>query len=160
MSYIAEKLRDHDAALVRLNRQDQMKRLGGKVVERDPAKRTVRLELGTDPETGNKVLSPPVRVQSMSAGAFKGFVLPSIGEQMYLESAGGTVGADSIATFGAFDDEHKHPTQDPDELVFENGDSRFSIKAGEIKVKSGGTTLTLSPGGLASSASAYDWNQS
>ena len=50
MSYIAEKLREHSSALVRLNRQDQLKRMGGKVAERDADKRKVRLELGTDPE--------------------------------------------------------------------------------------------------------------
>ncbi len=122
MSYIADELRRLRKENVRLNRKIALGRLDGTVAERDAKTRKVRLEIGRDPETEEKILSPWVRVQSNSSGAFKAFVLPSIGEQMYLESGSGVVGADSVARFGTFNDTNKHPEQDADEsVIFENG---------------------------------------
>lgn len=148
MSYIGSELRNLRKENVRLNRKLALQRISGKVVERDPEKRKVRLEIGEDPQTGDKIKGPWVRVQSTSAGAFKGFVLPSIGEQMYVESPSGVIGADSLATFGAFDDETKHPQQGADEQVFENGQTRFSMKNGEIRAAVGEEGFVLTSGGL------------
>lgn len=146
MSYIGSELRFLRRENVRLNRKLALQRMPGKVAQRDDAARKVRLELGEDPESGEKILGPWIRVQSTSAGKFKGFVMPAIGEQMYQESPSGIVGADSLATFGAFDDENKHPSQEADQFVFENGDTRLSLKAGEVALASGGSTLTVGNG--------------
>ena len=128
MSYIAETLRAHAKEVVRLHRKLAMQRLPGKVVERQGDK--VRVELGLDPSSGEKVLSPWVRVQSAGAGEFKSFVLPAIGEQVYLESPSGVIGADSMATYGAFDDDHKRPEAGADEAVLGAvGDTALRLKA-------------------------------
>jgi len=157
MSYIGSELRRLRRENTRLNRRLGLQRMPGKVVERDVATRKIRLDLGEDPATGNRVLSPWVRVQGVSAGAFKFFVLPSVNEQMYLESPSGVVGADSLATFGAFDSENRYPEQDADELVLENGDTRFSLKSGELKLSVGGTEFLLSAAGLKAKAARYDF---
>lgn len=157
MSFIGSGLRRLGRETARLNRRLALQRMPGKVVERNPASRKVRLDLGEDPATGTRILSPWIRVQGVSAGAFKFFVLPSIGEQMYLESPSGVVGADSLATFGAFDSENKHPEQGADELVLECGDTRLSMKAGQLTFSVGGTEFSLSAAGLKATAARYDF---
>lgn len=144
MSYVASELTRLRKENVRLNRKLVLQRIGGPVAERDAKKRKVRLELGQDPETGEKILGPWTRVQSTSAGAFKGFVLPSIGEQMYLSSASGVVGPDSVAEFGTFTDSNKHPEQDADEaVIFENGKARLSATKDTVTLKVDGASLTV-----------------
>jgi hypothetical protein len=137
MSYIADELRELRKENVRLNRRLALQRIPGRVAERDTAKRTVRLEIGEDPDTGEKILSPPVRVQSVGAGRFKGFIMPADGEQMYLESPSGVVGADSVATFGAFDDETPPPDADPDETVLSDGEVKVRIKGDRVRLERG-----------------------
>lgn len=144
MSYVASELRRLRKENVRLNRKVALQRIGGPVAERDEKTRKVRLELGQDPESGEKILGPWVRVQSTSAGKTKGFVLPSIGEQMYQTSASGVVGADSVAEFGTFTDTNKHPTQGADEsVIFEIGGARLSATKDKVVLKVDGATITL-----------------
>jgi phage baseplate assembly protein gpV len=146
MSFIGEKLLSHSRAIARLNRQVVTQRLSGKVAERDFDKRAVRVDLGEDPETGKKVLSPWVRVQATSAGNHKAFVLPSIGEQMYLESEGGRVGANSVARFGTHDDENQHPGSDENEFVHQSGNASLKIKDGRVVIEVGASRITLTEG--------------
>lgn len=148
MSYIAERLRQHDVEIARLHRQDALKLLPGKVVERDTSTRKIRLQIGSDPATGQAVLSPWVRVKSMSAGAFKIFVLPSLGESMYLESASGRIGPDSVAKHGTFDSENTHPAQEHNEMVIESGSSRIAIKDGRIVISAAGQTVQIDGSGV------------
>lgn len=149
MSYIADELRALRKENVRLNRKIALASLDGTVAERDEKTRKVRLEIGRDPETDEKILSPWVRVQSNSSGAFKAFVLPSVGEQMYLDSGSGVVGADSVARFGTFNDSNKHPEQEADEnVVLENGDARISATKGKITMKVGGEGFEVTSKGL------------
>lgn len=149
MSYIASELRRLRKENVRLNRKLALQRIGGPVAERDEKTRKVRLELGQDPESGEKILGPWTRVQSTSAGASKGFTLPSLGEQLYLESASGVVGADSVATFGTFNDTNKHPSQEADESVIaERGDVRISMTKDKLVVKKGEQGFEVTSDGL------------
>ena len=148
MSYIGAELRRLRKEVVRLNRKLAMQRMSGKVVARDPQARKVRVELGEDPATGEKVLSPWLRVQGLSAGKFKVFVLPSVGEQVYVESPSGVVGADSLVTFGAFDGDHPHPAQEADELVIEKGDKRIVLSDAGIRMVAGDHAVTLNKDGL------------
>lgn len=144
MSYIGSELRRLRKENVRLNRKLALQRIGGPVAERDEKTRKVRIELGRDPETDAKILSPWVRVQSTSAGKTKGFVLPSVGEQLYLESASGVVGADSVATYGTFNDTNKHPEQEADEsVIFEIGGARLSATKDRVLLKVDGAQLTV-----------------
>jgi phage baseplate assembly protein gpV len=164
MSFIGEKLLEHSRTIARMDRQAVTQRMSGKVSSDhiDFEKRQVRLELGEDPATGEKVLSPWVKIQSQSAGAHKAFVMPSGGEQMYLESEGGRVGANSIARYGAHDDENKHPASEPDEWVHNAGTSWLKIKPGRFQaivdnvflelvpglatIKAGGSSMRIEPG--------------
>lgn len=147
MSHIASELRRLRKENVRLNRRQAMMELSGVVAERDAKTRKVRLDLGAGEGDEGKVLSPWVRVQSGSAGKFKSFVLPSVGEQMTLHSASGVIGADSVARYGCFTDENPHPEQDADEAVlFENGKSRIAVKDGRLVMKVGESTTTVTDG--------------
>ena len=150
MSEVANELRELRKEVVRLNRKISLGRLPGTVVERDAAKRMVRLDLGADPDTGEVVKSPWVRVGSTQTGAFKSFSLPSIGQQMYLDSASGVIGADSVATAGTFTDGNAHPTQAADEAVLlEHGDVRIAMKQGVLSMKSAGSSFELKATGPA-----------
>lgn len=144
MSYIGSELRRLRKENVRLNRKLALQRIGGPVAARDEKTRKVRIELGRDPETDEKILGPWIRVQSTSAGKTKGFALPSLGEQMYQESASGVVGADSVATFGTFNDTNKHPEQEADEsVIFEAGGARLSATKDKIVATVDGAALTV-----------------
>lgn len=145
----ASELRRLRRENARLNRRIAMMILPGRVVERDPAKWKVRLEIGTDPDTGEAIKGPWVRPSSGGAGAAKvSPALPAIGDPMYLFSASGLIGGDSVAWPGTSTDDSPRPNQDPDETVlFERGEDRLSVKAGELFLKSGGASVKLTPGG-------------
>jgi phage baseplate assembly protein gpV len=158
MSFIGDTLLEHARTLARLDRQMVTQRMSGKVAERDFDKRRVRIELGEDPDTGKKILSPWVRVQGSSAGSHKAFVLPSVGEQMTLESEGGRVGANSVARFGTHDDENPHPASDPDEWTHQSGDAAISIKNGRLVLKVGGSSITLTGDAITSATALMQIN--
>lgn len=147
MSEVASELAFLRREITRLNRKLALARLPGKVkeVKSEEGDWRVCLDMGEDPETGDKVLSPWVRVQPASAGALKIKVRPSEGEQMYLMSASGVVGADSVAMWGAFDQDHPAPAGDED-VIFERGNARLTIEDGKILAKVDGVTLTLAEG--------------
>ena len=150
MSYVVDELRRLRKENVRLHQKTARSRISGLVKERDPEKRQVRLDLGTDPDSGRTVLSPWLRVRSGGAGAFKSFVLPSEGEPMYMVSASGVIGADSVAEHGTFTDQNPPPQQDPDELViFEHGNVRFSATKDGMTHKVGDVAHALTKDGLA-----------
>lgn len=157
MNYIGQEIRRLRRELVRTNRKLALQRLEGKVADRDPENRRIKLEIGTDPATGEPILSPWVRVQSLSAGSFKISVLPSIGEPMCLESTNGVIGPNSVATFGPFDDEAKRPEHEADELVIECGETRFAMTKDGLKMKSGQTEINLTPELMKTFATKYEF---
>ena len=155
--HIADELRQARLQIVRANRRLALSELEGTVAERDTEKWLVRLEIGRDPETDEKVLSPWLKPQSGSAGAFKvSPALPSVGEKMKMVSPSGEVGAASYAAWGTFDDEQKRPDQEPDESVIAFGKTRISTKDdkfaistanGAAKLSFDGETITKTVGG-------------
>lgn len=155
--HIADELRQARLQIVRANRRLALAELEGTVAERDPKKWLVRLEIGRDPETDEKVLSPWLKPQSGSAGAFKvSPALPSVGEKMKMVSPSGEVGAASYAAWGTFDDEQKRPDQEADESVIAFGKTRISTKDdkfaistanGAAKLSFDGETITKTVGG-------------
>lgn len=151
MSYIASELRRLRRENVRLNRKLALMEMGGKVVDRDEKTKMVRLEIGEDPETGAKIKGPWVRVASaLGAGGTKAFRLPDLGEDMTMRSASGVLGADTVAHFGAHnEDENKYPeNQAGDELVIERGDARISLSGKGIALTKGDETVKLAGDGL------------
>ena len=155
--HIADELRQARLQIVRANRRLALSELEGTVAERDTEKWLVRLEIGRDPETDEKVLSPWLKPQSGSAGAFKvSPALPSVGEKMKMVSPSGEVGAASYAAWGTFDDEQKRPDQEADESVISFGKTRISTKDdkfaistanGAAKLSFDGETITKTVGG-------------
>ncbi len=155
--HIADELREARRQNVRLHRRVALSELEGVVAERDEKTWRVRLEIGRDPETDEKVLSPWLKPQSGSSGAFKvSPALPSVGERMKMVSPSGEVGAASYASWGTFDDEQKKPDQDADESVITFGktristrDDKFSISTadGKAKLSFDGATITKEVGG-------------
>ena len=155
--HIADELRQARLQIVRANRRLALAELEGTVAERDPKTWRVRLEIGRDPETDEKVLSPWLKPQSGSAGAFKvSPALPSVGEKMKMVSPSGEVGAASYAAWGVFDDEQKRPDQEADESVITFGKTRISTKDdkfaistanGAAKLAFDGETITKEVGG-------------
>lgn len=157
--HIADELREARRQNVRLHRRLALSELEGVVAERDTKSRPfrVRLEIATDPDSGEKVLSPWIKVQSGSNGAFKvSPACPSVGERMKMVSPSGEVGAASYAAWGTFDDEQKQPDQDADESVITFGKTRISTKDdkfaistadGKAKLAFDGETITKEVGG-------------
>jgi phage baseplate assembly protein gpV len=158
MSFIGDTLLKHAREIARLDRQAVTQRLSGKVVERDPETKRVRLALGEDPETGEVIKSPWVRVQSQSAGAHKAFVLPSVGEQMTLESEGGRMGANSVARYGTHDDENPHPASEPDAYTHTVGNATMTLKDGLFKFSVGSSELTMVAGQITIKADVVQIN--
>lgn len=150
MNYVGRELRLLRREVVRLNRKVALARMPGKVAEVDAAKGLVRLELGEDPESGEQVLGPWVKVERPRAGTIGVYAMPSVGEQMYLASASGVVGADSVACFGCFDEENPPPDQRADVMVLANGSTRLELSGDSFKVVAGGCELVLDDKGLAS----------
>jgi phage baseplate assembly protein gpV len=149
MSALASELRHLRREIARLHRKHELARMPGKVdeVREEKGDWQVRLELGRDPKTDEKVLTPWIRVQPASAGDLKIKVKPTKGEQMYAQSTSGVVGADTVAIWGAFDDDHQAPAGQ-DDLIIERGNSRFVLKDGLISLKSAGTEVELKSGHL------------
>ncbi|HRY03653.1 MAG TPA: hypothetical protein P5256_11020 [Beijerinckiaceae bacterium] len=143
--HIADELRQARLQIVRANRRLALSELEGTVAERDTEKWLVRLEIGRDPETDEKVLSPWLKPQSGSAGAFKvSPALPSVGEKMKMVSPSGEVGAASYAAWGVFDDEQKRPDQEADESVIAFGKTRISTKDDKFAISTANGAAMLS----------------
>ena len=143
--HIADELRETRRQNVRLHRRLALSELEGTVAERDDKTWRVRLEIGRDPETDEKVLSPWIKPQSGSNGAFKvSPPLPSIGERMKMVSPSGEVGAASYASWGTFDDEQKKPDQDKDESVITFGKTRMSTRDDKFEISTAGGKAKLS----------------
>ncbi len=103
--------------------------LDGKVKpgSQDAEARTVRLILGQDAD-GNDILSPPVRWQQPGAGTFKIHATPADNEQMSLLSPSGTIGAQSKAIWGTYDDDHEAPSNLTDNGLIELGASCIELR--------------------------------
>lgn len=113
--------------------------IAGKVKpgSQDMVNRTVVLILGQGRD-GTAVESPPVRWQATGTGAFKMHAVPGDNEQMKLHSPSGTVGSNSMAHWGTFDQDNPPPSQSKDETVLQYGT--------DAKVVFGKTSVKLSWG--------------
>ena len=161
MSTVASELRHLRGEIVRLNRKLALSRLPIKVTEvrEQDDDWQVRGELGEDPRTGTKVLTPWVRVQPAASAELKIKTKPSVGQQMYLLSASGVVGADSLAIWGAFDQDHK-PPKGQDDLIIERGGTRVvlndkaitSTAPEKIEARSGESRHEVTPAKVKSKA--------
>ncbi|QFR32383.1 hypothetical protein [Ancylobacter sp. TS-1] len=107
----------------------------------------VRLDLGLSADEGKAVLSPWIPVQPVGSGQLKIKVKPSIGERMGMLSPSGTIGPDSWAMRGPFDQDHPAPAGSED-VVLERGTSRLTIEDGRIMATTGEATIELAGGAV------------
>jgi len=111
----------------------------GKVKEVDTKKQLARLQIGgTEQEP---FLSPWVPY-AQQAGAFKGHVPPSVGQNMTMFAPTGDP-EQSVLLPLSWNKDNKSPSEKSDENVWTFGGWRIELKAGEIVVKNGATEITL-----------------
>lgn len=146
LEYIAEQFRALRKENADLGRKLASVVMVGKVVEHQGDK--MRLEFDEkDPATGKPFRSPLVRRGASSGAGASGHKernRPAIGERMLLLSPGGEIGAHSRAyPYGPTDD-NAEPSGDADfARVFSEGNARFAIKDGMIRVTVGGKGFEL-----------------
>lgn len=152
--YIADELRALRKDLVRAHRKLAQADLPGTVQGRNEKDWTVQLLLGTDPTSGEQILSPWLKPSSMSnQPGFKiSPPLPPVGSHMRMISPSGVVGGDSYAVPAPFDAQQKAPQQDKDEAVIQFGKTRMSIKDGTLVHTIDGKGYTLDGSGMKMSA--------
>lgn len=124
------RLRQH---LARADRRVAVSMLPGKVKEKDPARRMIRLQLGTSSD-GTPILGPWSRWQEATAGTARWHAEPDMGEQMVLWSQSGTVGAQSMAVPSTYDKDHQAPSTASDTAVFACGSGRIEVGPDGIRL--------------------------
>lgn len=132
---LSEILRRQARELAQLNRRVAAMSLHGDVVEVDATAKKVRVKLGEDPETGEAVLTPWIRVAASNAGRIKTASLPSVGEIVEVASESGIVGPASVARPGVFTDASRRPEHEADEYVASSGGSALRVKDDEAKLQ-------------------------
>lgn len=142
------KLERTIAKLVSTVAEEQRKRSNtirsGRVVEVDPAKGRVKVDVGDE---GNPLVTPWVR-WTERAGDRKTWNPPSVGELMTVLSQGGEISGTSLAVHGGFTDSNMPPSADGDALVFTLGSVTATVENGAITVVVGGVTAVLDGAGL------------
>lgn len=106
----------------------------GTVEEVDPKAQTARLKIGEDSD-GKPILGPSV-AYSQYAGAFKGHIPVSKGQQMTMIAPGGDWRRATLWPM-TFSDENKSPSEKGDENVITYGDFKVVIKKDDITVTVG-----------------------
>jgi hypothetical protein len=122
----ASEIRRLRTQLARAERRIAFMNLPGKVTRKDPAKRMLRLQIGTSAD-GRPVLGPWSRWEEAAAGGMRIHSEPAMNEQMSLWSQSGTVGQQSMARPATYDDDHQSPSKSSTTTVFERGGSRIEI---------------------------------
>jgi hypothetical protein len=120
-------------ALDAAERRIALVHLPGKVAEKDPEKRLLRLKIG-ETSDGQPVLGPWARWQEAGAGGLKIHSEPDINEQMILTSFSGTVGGASIAMPATYDQDHDAPSKSSDTAVLERGGGRIEVGPNGVRV--------------------------
>lgn len=128
-----QELRRLHKKVAAADRRIALMSLPGKVAEKDPATRTLRLRIGKTAD-GRDILSPPVRWQEATSGGMSIHSEPDMGEQMTLHSPSGTVGASSIAGPATYDRDHDAPSESSDTSVFQRGGGRIEIGSDGVRV--------------------------
>jgi phage baseplate assembly protein V len=129
----ASEIRRLHKKIASADRRIALSSLPGKVAQKDPGKRLLRLKIGVTSD-GRDILSPWVRWQEPAAGGMRVHSEPAMGEQMILVNHSGTVGSGSIAVPGTYDQDHGAPSTSSDTAVFERGGSRIELGPDGIRL--------------------------
>lgn len=115
----------------------------GTVVEVDPEKQLVRLQIGgTDQEPFKSPWVPYAQI----AGAMKVHSPPSVGQTMTMLNPGGDF-RQGIAMPMTWSDQNKSPSDKGDEHVLTFGNVNITIKDGSLKVTVGGHSVEITGDG-------------
>lgn len=132
MSGLIREIRILTRRLVETERRMAQMILPGRVAEVDHENRRLRLEIGKTSD--GVILSPWVRWPEASTGSLKVHVPPPLGAPMTLLSPSGTVGAGSIAQWGAYTDADAAPSKAADAAVLAFGDTVITIKGDRAEI--------------------------
>lgn len=128
-----QEIRRLHKRVVEAHRRIAVMSLPGKVAEKDPDKRMLRLRIGKTSD-GRDILGPWCRWQEATAGGMRIHSEPAVNEQMTLFSASGTVGAASIAMPATYDKDHEAPSKSSDTAVFTRGAGRIELGPQGVKI--------------------------
>ena len=117
----------------------------GVVVDVDPAKQRVKVDIGDD---DNPLITPWIRWPER-AGARKTWNPPSVGELMTVHSPGGEISENSMAFHGGFAGANGAPSGDGDATVFTLGPVTVTVVAGGATIEVGGVSVEITGGGVA-----------
>lgn len=117
----------------------------GRVIDVDPSKGLVKLDIGDD---GSSLETAWVK-WAERAGARKTWNPPSVGEVMTLMSPAGEISENSIAMQGGFTDENPPPSSDGDAQAFTLGPLSITVKGSGVTLQLGGITLEIGAAGIA-----------
>lgn len=133
----------------------------GTVVEVDPKKQLVRLQIGG---TEQEPFKSPWVPYGQIAGALKVHTPPSIGQTMTMINPGGDF-RQGVALPMTWSDNNKSPSEKGDEHVVTFGDFRAELRGNELTIKvprlfieCDGSTFELTGGGLKMVAPDYDFD--
>ncbi len=144
MNALARDLRDLRKEINDLKSRLTRTHMTGKVVEVDNNK--VKLELlGADPKTGEKLISPWIRVQEEGGdglGGYSSYTQAVVGQTMRLLSPSGEIGQESLAIQDGHTDDNPRPA-DGLKKVFKHGDAIITIADGEITFAVGGNKIVI-----------------
>lgn len=133
----------------------------GTVTDVDPKNARARIRVGG---TDDKPVLSPWIPYAQQAGALKGHVPVSKGQQMTMIAPGGNWKRAKLLPM-TFSDENKSPSDKGDENVWTYGEAKIELRAGEIVVTvpkirlvCGGSTFELTGGGLKMVAPDYQFD--
>lgn len=149
LQYIAEVIRAQGAAIEDLKRRVASLIMIGQVSEISGDKQRLTFD-EKDPSTGEPFKSPMVR-RANSAGAASAGAKernrPVVGETMALLSPNGEIGVHSRAMpYGPTDDSGEPAGDEGYAWVRSEGNASIAMKAGEVRIKVGGSTFTVADG--------------
>lgn len=116
----------------------------GTVHSVDPAKQTVRLNIGQGDD--GPLLSPPIPYGQI-AGALKVHTPPSVGQQMTMMSPSGDP-QQSVAMPFTWSNQNQSPSQSPNENVITYGGATIKLDGNGLSISKDGVTVSISGNGV------------
>lgn len=139
-------------------------RVSGTVKQVDAAKRRVKVDIGLP---GQELLTPWIRSREQN-GNFQTHFLPKQGEKVTVVSHDGEISESSIVEPGSYSDDNESPSNRADEGIIRRdqaqmtwrgdrltgsvGTASFAARNGFARLQVGGQFVTVSAGGIVSSA--------
>lgn len=133
------------ARLKRLEQAMQRVVMIATVREFDAGTNRVRLDLGADPSTGERLDNLWTGVQTLGNRDIRIRITPRPGQKMFVVSPGGRPGAHSIACHAPFNDEDPAASAEAEEVRIDVGDeTSFLLRPDRIEARVDACELTLS----------------